>query len=74
MHAITYSTQDRMELAERIVELDDENAKLRELVDGLTWCCEHYSCTQECPLYGVSEPDHCREVSIKREMGIEVGQ
>ena len=32
IHAITYSTQDRMELAERIVALEDENAKLRELV------------------------------------------
>lgn len=49
-----------------------ENANLRELVDGLTWCCEHYSCRQECPLYDVSEPDHCREVSIKRELGIKV--
>lgn len=32
IHAITYSTQDRMELDERIVALEDENAKLRELV------------------------------------------
>ncbi|MBR2125808.1 MAG: hypothetical protein IJ943_03640 [Akkermansia sp.] len=30
IHDITYSTQDRMELAERIVELEDENAKLRD--------------------------------------------
>ena len=51
-----------------------ENANLRELVDGLTWCCEHYSCRKECPLYDVSEPDQCREVSIKRELGIEVEQ
>jgi len=53
-------------------EAQAENDKLREMVDGLTWCCEHYSCRQECPLYDVSEPDHCREVSIKRELGIEV--
>ena len=54
--------------------LSRENVKLRKLVDGLTWCCEHYSCRQECPLYDVSEPDpdHCCEVSIKRELGIEV--
>lgn len=55
-------------------ELRAENAKLRELVDGLTWCCEHHGCRQECPLYDVSEPDHCREVSIKRELGVEVDE
>lgn len=52
--------------------LSADNAKLRKLVDGLTWCCEHYGCRQECPLYDVSDPDHCLEVSIKRELGIEV--
>lgn len=51
--------------------LEEENAKLRELVDGFTWCCGH-NCGQECPLYDVSEPDYCRETSIKRELGIEV--
>ncbi len=51
-----------------------ENAKLRKLVDGLTWCCEHYGCRQECPLYDVSEPDHCLEVSIKRELGMEADE
>ena len=49
-----------------------ENAKLRNLVDGLTWCYDHYYCRQECPLYDMSESDPCREVSIKRELGIEV--
>ena len=29
VHDITYSTDDRMELAERIVALEDENAKLK---------------------------------------------
>ena len=29
IHAITYSTEDRMELAERIVRLEDENADLK---------------------------------------------
>ena len=61
---------DQMEAKEK--RAVGENDKLREIVDGLTWCCEHYSCRQECPLYDVSEPDHCREVSIKRELGIEV--
>ena len=59
---------DQMEANEK--KAVGENAKLRKLVDGFTWCCEH-SCRQECPLYDVSEPDHCREVSIKRELGIE---
>ena len=53
-------------------QLKADNAKLWELVNGLTWCYEHYGCRQECPLYDVSEPDHCREVSIKRELGVEV--
>ena len=61
---------DQMEANEK--KAVGENANLRKLVAGLTWCCEHYSCRQECPLYDVSEPDHCREVSIKRELGIEV--
>lgn len=52
--------------------LKAKNTKLRELVDGLTWCCDHRGCRQECPLYDMSEPDHCLEVSIKRELGIEV--
>ena len=59
--------------AERdLKDLQAENVKLRKLVDGLTWCCEHHGCRQECPLYDVSEPDHCLEVSIKRELGVEV--
>ena len=32
IHDITYSCDDRAELAERIVRLEDENAKLRELL------------------------------------------
>ena len=63
---------DQMEANEK--KAVGENANLRELVDGLTWCCEHYSCRQECPLYDVSEPDHCREASIKRELGIEADE
>lgn len=33
VHDITYSTQDRMELAERIVELEDEAERLHERYD-----------------------------------------
>ena len=35
IHAITYSTDDRAELAERIVALEDENAKLREELEAV---------------------------------------
>lgn len=49
-----------------------ENAKLRELVNGLTWCCENYRCDNRCQLYDKSEPDHCCEQRLKRELGIEV--
>ena len=68
-----YSGEYLSRMADVAESLETENAKLRELVDGLTWCCEHHGCRQECPLYDVSEPDHCREVSIKRELGVEVG-
>lgn len=33
VHEITYSTEDREELAERIVALEDENARLRSMRD-----------------------------------------
>lgn len=33
VHDITYNTQDREELAERIVRLEDENARLRSMRD-----------------------------------------
>lgn len=51
-------------------ELAEENAKLRELVNGLTWCCEHSGCDNRCQLYDRSEPDHCRENLLKQELGI----
>lgn len=50
--------------------LKDENTKLRELVNGLTWCCEHSGCDNRCQLYDRSEPDHCRENLLKQELGI----
>lgn len=39
VHAITYSTDDRAELAERIVTLKDENKKLQERVEWLDGEC-----------------------------------
>lgn len=52
------------------VKTDTEKAKLRELVNGLTWCCENSGCDNRCPLYAVSEPDHCREQRLKQELGL----
>ena len=52
----------------------DENAKLRWLVNGLTWCCENYGCDNRCQLYDESEPDDCCEQRLKRELGIEVDE
>lgn len=49
-------------------ELTEENTKLRKLVNGLTWCCEHSGCDNRCPLYDRSEPDHCCEERLKREL------
>jgi hypothetical protein len=49
-----------------------ENAKLRELALGLKWCGENYGCENLCPLYDKSEPEHCREERLLRELGIEV--
>ena len=65
IHAITYSTDDRAELAERIVALEDERDKLRELVRDM-W---HE---------GAFEAGACYEKAAERleertrELGIEV--
>ena len=50
--------------------IEDENAKLRELMLGLKWCCENYGCKDLCPLYDRSEQDHCREDRLLRELGV----
>lgn len=54
-----------------IVRLLDENAKLRELARGLGQCAQGVGC-EDCLLYDLSEPDHCREERLSRELGIEV--
>ena len=48
-----------------------ENAKLRELARGLGQCAQGVSC-EDCLLYDLSEPDHCREERLSRSLGIEV--
>jgi hypothetical protein len=53
------------------VKADFENAKLRELVDGLEYCVQGLVCDC-CPLYDPSSTDHRRCESLERELGIEV--
>lgn len=52
-------------------DLADENAKLRELARGLGQCAQGVGC-EDCLLYDRSEPDHCREERLSRELGVEV--
>ena len=56
---------------EEVGLLKAENAKLLELALGLKWCSENYGCENLCPLYDKSEPEHCREERLLRELGIE---
>ena len=66
IHAITYSTQDRMELAERIVELEDESAKLRIIV------CNWYP--HMVKRVGIDALTQWGYMDVLRELGIEVEQ
>ena len=72
IHDITYSTDDRAELAERIVRLEDENARLRELAKALHECTAKTipdkRCT-ECDLF--DGEDGCLDLVRMRELGIE---
>lgn len=52
--------------------LKDENAKLRELVDGLEYCVRGSVCDCCCPLYDPSGTNHRRCESLERELGVEV--
>ena len=58
MHELLYSNDDRVELCERICNLEAEHAKLRELVDYMT----------PIALYEASEQERDR----MRELGAEV--
>lgn len=61
VHAILYSTEDREDIAERIVALEDDNAKLREMLQR-TWDAFHDATAHEF-------------VTVKnelRELGVEV--
>lgn len=76
IHAIVYSTDSREELGERIVALEDENAKLRELCADLVRqikLAEYFDCFGgNCEKWGECHGD-CVFESRAREMGIEVG-
>ena len=64
IHDITYSTQDRMELAERIVRLEDESAKLRIIV------CNWYP--HMVKRVGIDALTQWGYMDVLRELGIEV--
>ena len=64
IHAITYSTQDREELAKRIVALEDENAKLRIIV------CNWYP--HMVKRVGIDALTQWGYMDVLRELGIEV--
>ena len=72
VHAITYSTQDREELAERIMELEELAQRLREHI--MENCCQP---SEECGEYGCYRYDEkhkcCEFDHHMRELGIEVG-
>lgn len=70
VHAITYSTDDRAELAERIVTLEDENAKMRELCEDMLSCIEIREAFRRPPT-----AEMCKEFADRaRELGIEVDE
>ena len=68
-----------------IAKYDAENAKLRELVDGLRYCANEShghgrcsvrfvdGCVTYCPLYDV-DSDTARCEALLRELGVEVGE
>ena len=78
VHEITYSTDSRVELAERIVRLEEENAKLRDYVYALSECKEKACLCEYCP-HGRNDFDddntfiHCDFdfEQLKQDAGIE---
>lgn len=62
IHKIVYSCDDRAEMAERIVVLEDENAKMRELVRDM-W---------DAALHPETFGDGSHLLMRMRDLGIEV--
>lgn len=61
-----------------IERLEEENAKLRELCEGMLVCYEpcnrSLDARTDCPLYDDGEPLRCRKARLLRELGIEVAE
>ena len=63
-------TKDCPSLVAYVTKLEGENKELRELARGLGQCAQGVSC-EDCLLYDLSEPDHCREERLSRSLGVE---
>ena len=63
-------TKDCPSLVAYVTKMEGENKELRELARGLGQCAQGVSC-EDCLLYDLSEPDHCREERLSRSLGVE---
>ena len=70
-NAVLYINDAYLEVLNSLEKLEAENAKLRELVDGLEYCVQGLVCDC-CPLYDPSGTNHRRCESLERELGVEV--
>ena len=67
VHDLLYSCDSREELCERIVTLEDENAKLRELLKVAYRCTNAGPSCLECRMVAGG----CTLLSAMRELGVE---
>lgn len=74
IHAIVYSCDSRAELAERIVRLEDEGAKLRELVLEIWRSCpvSEDDCAKCQHHIEESDEDWCDILILMEELGVGV--
>lgn len=57
----------------RVLDLETENAKLRELVDAWMGCGTRYHTMQGgCPMFDADAEDFCKAASLARDLGVEV--
>lgn len=68
---IDYLRHENVDWEDKYRSVVAENAKLRELVNGLEHCSQGFPCNT-CSLYNSSDPEHRRCESLERELGIEV--
>ena len=69
VYAIQNMTEDELRIT--ATNVMDDNAKLRELALGLGQCAQGVDC-EDCLLHDLTEPDHCREERLSRELELEV--